>query len=348
MTIEYKVPFCPECGGPLSKWPLEEEPTTCDFCNCQVFGKKDSVEQLEEEYNIIYKEFLLVSREFPDTTPVGDDVRIFRVPIKGKENNFDVLVVLKEYPERISIDYPRGLQNLIGPSRLLTTLESWVPNQSKPIDALREIFDKLNQSKTKDKTIFDPSSESWETVKKQFQVESISENKKRVHLYTPRTHFELNFMIIDNDTSVNIDLRLKSVLPDSTELEERYNNGEISLLDFLGRLEYEINTQDRIITEIQLLRNNFTNLKYYPDKKQIIISIPVGVLLIKIQVNIPPKFPLVKPEISIISEIKDKKIKDTIDKRKNIMLNLWNRHMHILDIISEIQASAIAILFERK
>ena len=151
----------------------------------------------------------------------------------------------------------------------------------------------------KDKHLYVPSPESWEKVEKQFQVESISDNSKRVYLYTPRTHFIINFQLTDKDTSVDIDPRLKTIIFESSNLEERYNNGEIALLDLLGRLEYGVNTQDRIITEIQLLRNNFSNLKYFPEKKQIVVSLPIGVLSIQVRVNIPRKFPLVKPVIQI-------------------------------------------------
>ncbi|MHA2060629.1 MAG: hypothetical protein ACW976_07615, partial [Candidatus Ranarchaeia archaeon] len=90
MNSEFQVPFCPECGGPLKNWPTRTNSVRCDFCGSNVFGTEEVLHEMEAKYSNVYKEFLEISREFPDTIPVGDDVRIFRVPLKSNGIKYDV------------------------------------------------------------------------------------------------------------------------------------------------------------------------------------------------------------------------------------------------------------------
>jgi hypothetical protein len=347
MNSEFQVPFCPECGGPLKNWPTRTKSVRCDFCGSNVFGTEEVLHEMEAKYSNVYKEFLEISREFPDTIPVGDDVRIFRVPLKSNGTKYDVLVVLRDFPERISVDYPRGLQNLIGPPRYLESLKNWIPDGSKPIEVLREIQDNLTGGEYVKPPTKGPLVESWETLGNQFQVESIGADKKRVSLYSPRTHFELNFQIKKKKTSVSLGNRLVRSLPEAQTLGKRYNNGEITLTDFLGRMEFGINTQDRIITEIQMLRNNYTQLRYHPNTRQISLSIPVGSKPLHLVVSIPPRFPIMRPEVTLASEVSDEKVKRVVEERLNAIAGMWNRHMHILDLLSEVQAAVIGVMYKQ-
>ncbi len=347
MSTKFQAPFCSECGGPLKKWPTRTEPVQCDFCGSTVFGVEDVLRKMATEYNNIYKEYLQISREFPDTVPVGDDVRIFRVPIPSDGTHFDVLVVLREYPERISLDYPRGLQNLIGPPRYLKSLAEWIPNHSKPLDVLREIQDTLTGQKFIKPADQVPRVESWDAIAKQFEVQNLGKDQKKVFLHTSRTNFELNFYLKGDAMNVKLSDKLLRALPEAQPLEIRYNNGEVSLADFLGRLEYGVNTQDRIITEIQMLRNNYTNLRYHPHIRQIGVTIPVDGTSLQLLVTIPPRFPIIRPSVTLASGVSNAKVKQAIEERLAMATAMWNRHMHILDLLSEVQAAIIGGTYQR-
>jgi hypothetical protein len=239
------------------------------------------------------------------------------------------------------------LQNRIGPPRYLESLKNWIPNGSKPIEVLREIQDNLTGGQYVKPLTKVPTVESWETLANQFQVESIGADKKRVFLHSPRTQFELNFRIKKKSTAVSLSNRLIRSLPEAQTLGDRYNKGEITLTDFLGRMEFGINTQDRIISEIQMLRNNYTQLRYHPNTRQISLSIPVGSKPLHLVVNIPPRFPIMRPEVTLASEVADKKVKQVVEERLNAIAGMWNRHMHILDLLSEVQAAVIGVMYKQ-
>jgi hypothetical protein len=130
-------------------------------------------------------------------------------------------------------------------------------------------------------------------------------------------------------------------------LESRYNSGEVTLGDMIGRLEYAANVQDRIITEIQLLRNNFTHVQYYPESRQVLITVPIATEAIQFQVDIPEKFPIIRPIIQLRSPVRNKQVHAVIEQRMNQMLGMWTRFMHIMDVLSDVQAAAIGLLYRR-
>jgi hypothetical protein len=136
-------------------------------------------------------------------------------------------------------------------------------------------------------------------------------------------------------------------LPVASVLEQRYNVGEITIGDLVGRLEYAANVQDRTITEIQKLRNNFLNVVYEPTTRQISLVIPVDPVRLQFQISLPDKFPIVRPIITLQTGLKNKQLEAAIIKRMNFAMNSWTRFHSILDILSEIQGVVATFLYGR-
>jgi hypothetical protein len=140
---------------------------------------------------------------------------------------------------------------------------------------------------------------------------------------------------------------IKRVLPSAAILEQRYNAGEITLADLVRRLEYSANVQDRIITEIQKLRNNFVNVNYQPNTRQITLVVPVDPVRLQFQITLPDKFPIVRPIIQLHTQLQNKKLESAIINRMNYAMNSWTRFNSILDILSEIQGVVATFLYGR-
>ncbi|MHA1713817.1 MAG: hypothetical protein ACTSW4_07265 [Candidatus Ranarchaeia archaeon] len=349
MSSEYIVPMCPQCGSPLPNLPTAENAVTCEFCNGKVYGREKTAQsqQLKEDYASIYSEVMLVKQEFPKVEIIGADIAKIRVPVTSQGSEYDVLVVLDEFPKDIFVDYPRGLRSLIGPPNYLTTVTSWAPGSSHAVDVLREIKSMANRSRAALGVTYEGGPEDISALSRSFQVEQVSPSETRIYIYTPRTRFFTSLNTATSPPQVTIPSNIKRVLPIAGILEQRYNAGEITIGDLVGRLEYAANVQDRIITEIQKLRNNFVNVTYQPETRQISLIVPVEPIRLQFQITLPDKFPIVRPVITLQTRLKNRQLEDAILKRMNFAMSSWTRFNSILDILTEIQGVVATFLYGR-
>ena len=117
MSTQFVVPLCPQCGGPLQKYPTREEPISCEFCGGKVFGKEDTTQDLKSEYHDIYKEVLTIKLSYPKFELVGEDITKLRVPIQHGMSEYDVLLVLDDFPNDFRTELVNPHDSLINASR---------------------------------------------------------------------------------------------------------------------------------------------------------------------------------------------------------------------------------------
>ncbi len=348
MSSEFVVPMCPQCGSPLPSLPSPETAVTCEFCNGQVFGKKTNQHQhLKEDYASIYGEVMLVKQGFPKVEVIGADISKIRVPITSQGSAYDVLLVLDDFPQNVFVDYPRGLRSLIGPPNYLTTIASWSPDRSHAVDVLQEINGMAGRTRTDSTPQFNGGSEDLSSLSRSFQVEEINSSESRIYIHTPRTRFFTTLNTVSTPPRVSVPENIKRVIPVASTLEQRYNAGEITLGDLVSRLEYSANVQDRIITEIQKLRNNFVDVNYQPNSRQISLIVPVDPVRLQFLITLPEKFGIVRPVIQLQTQLQNKKLESAIINRMNFAMNSWTRFNSILDILSEIQGVVATFLYGR-
>ncbi len=345
MSTAFIVPMCPQCGSPLPELPTSDHPITCEFCSGKVYGHESpQPQQLQEDYSRTYQEVLRIKQEYPKVETIGADIKKIRIPISSMGKEFDVLLVLDDYPQNVFIDYPRGLRNIIGPPNYLTTITSWKPNGSHAVDVLKEITSMLS---TKRSSTISPETvkEDLSNLEKSYQVERISEIETRIYVYTSRTRFHITVHQTTQTPTASVPANIKRVLSTANELEHRYNEGQITLQDLVSRLEYAANVQDRIITEIHKIRNNFVDVQFYPQTRQISLTVPVDPIKLQFNISLSEKFPIIHPQITMLTRLKNKKLENAILQRLRYALDSWTPYSSLTDLLTEIQGVVATFLY---
>lgn len=249
---------CYGCGAPLVGVATIRTPIKCDYCDLMNYAKRSqksadgAIDEFDEEEEsersfLIYQEAQNILQNFPGET-IGDDIGKLKIKVQIGAYAFPLMVVIDDLPEKPYIDGPSKLRDILDCDLAdLEAMKNWKPGESKPLDVLDELYQRIETTlgDTKIRIEKQPETVSIQADKdplinailNNFESEIISKGKLRVTFYTPEGDNLNLFIKRKKNYPIEVDSNILIKFPLLRGTLEDYAKGRIDILNALSEIE---------------------------------------------------------------------------------------------------------------
>ena len=316
-------------------------------------GKRKEVFEESEQISIeISTELGLIQQYFTydqkGTNPA--DINVYMTITFTK--TFIININFTNYPEKPFISFPDELKAFIGdPHKSFVSLKKW--NKKNPphiIEILQELEKKLLFIKDIEIEV--------NKIHGEYKCEVVENTitKLKVHILTygfKKYLLDVNLKPYPKPPDINLTPELQNIIQIPISSLNSYKNWKEKKsepIEIIREISWLIDKNSRINFEIELLKDNYKNIKYNAATEILNIDMKGKMkthdLMFEFQIELPKEYPMKVPEIKVLNEFElesHEKIKTDLQASFKNFFSEWTPFSYLIDLFNLISKKIFEI-----
>ena len=329
--------------------PDNSIPTKPDFQESKQEKIIEGLEQLSIDVNTelsLIQQYYAYDQKGQSQT----DINVYMTITLSK--TFIIGINFTDFPNKPIFSFPEEIQKILGdPNKSIDTLKKW--NPKKPL----HIVDVLQELESKLFFIKDIELES-KKILGEYKAEMIgnSATQLRVHLLTygfKEYMLDLNLGQYPKPPEIILTSELQQIIPDPKKTLNSYKNWkekQSEPVEIVREIAWLVDKNSRIKFEMDLLKNDYKNLKYDPLSETLNLDMKGKMktqdITFKFQINLPREYPMKIPDVNLLNEFEledQEKLKEDLESSFKDFFNKWTPFSYLVDLFNLIKEEIFQI-----
>ena len=316
-------------------------------------SKQEKIIEVPEQLSIDVNTELSLIQQYYAYDQKGQsqtDINVYMTITLSK--TFIIGINFTDFPNKPIFSFPEEIQKILGdPNKSIDTLKKW--NPKKPL----HIVDVLQELESKLFFIKDIELES-KKILGEYKAEMIgnSATQLRVHLLTygfKEYMLDLNLGQYPKPPEIILTSELQQIVPDPKKTLNSYKNWkekQSEPVEIVREIAWLVDKNSRIKFEMDLLKNDYKNLKYDPLSETLNLDMKGKMktqdITFKFQINLPREYPMKIPDVNLLNEFEledQEKLKEDLESSFKDFFNKWTPFSYLVDLFNLIKEEIFQI-----